>query len=615
MKRLFFATVCVLLTGLVYAAKNDGSTCERAIEITQLYRAVIPSAGEYWYSAHTYDLPMQVSFVPEDTTLSIAPRVEVDFTCTGTYDDPRLTELFDKSSGSYVDMPYVLRCDSSVSEHGVKTYTLDVGDNFRTLLVQAGITHDLKAYVRVVANKSGLVKATPDTVSGACLRSSQMVSLGDTLHIAANDSDKTFTLPVSGWKHDSVRFVWMGQQDSLYAHLTTEHCDFSSADTAAIKEQFAIDAMSEKKYTADEMKELVDRYTFGGNIYYAHFISREAGELIVEKVPTVPGAGGAKTLRLGRATQLPMGDTTVYCFYKTWTGTSFTAPTEHIFRMYIGLTPQIDTADASSYIASYQFSKDAYGTHRMDITNSEMKALTDQALDNYLYVRFFCAEGTSILPGTLNDDCVNGSKGTFVSGKGVQILSNSASNSYYRLYLPDWRGRDIKFAWAGTSKPIEVFFADTCKFAPSASDPRVVERLSINARGNLTITGSDIEKWIPYIADPTGYIYLRLKTTNAAARFTMTSVGKQEEQEPEEPAFESLTVHVACDVLSNGTNAYVVSVSKPQELTLTMGDGMVVRTWYQEPKSTYTLNSALPSGTYMLTGSVAPNRPIRIEIP
>ena len=98
MKRLFFATVCVLLTGLVYAAKNDGSTCERAIEITQLYRAVIPSAGEYWYSAHTYDLPMQVSFVPEDTTLSIAPRVEVDFTCTGTYDDPRLTELFDKGT-------------------------------------------------------------------------------------------------------------------------------------------------------------------------------------------------------------------------------------------------------------------------------------------------------------------------------------------------------------------------------------------------------------------------------------------------------------------------------------------------------------------------------------
>lgn len=612
----------ILLLALAAAAQavvHDGTTCERAIEITREQQILIPGPGEYWYSAWTYDLPMSVTFTTQvlgNASLCIAPRVEVDFTCTGIYDDPRLTELFDKASGSYVDMPYVLRCDSQVLDNGnIKIYTLNVGENFRTLLVQAGITRNLKAYVHVTAHSMGSVKVKPDTVSGACLRSSTMISLGDTLHIAANDSASTFTLPLSGWKNDSIRFRWLGQQHPLHADLTIQHCDFSSADPTAIKEQFDIDVMDEHKYTAEQVTDLVERETFGGNVYYAHFLSAEAADLIVEKVPTVPGAGGAKTLRLGRATQLPLGDTTVYCFYKTWTGTTFTAPTENIFRMYIGTTPAIDTADASSYIASYQFMRDAYGTHRWDITNPEMRALTAQAVDNYLYVRFFCAAATSIIPSTLDDDCANGSKSTFVSGQSVAIGKKTGSSAYYRLFLPEWRGMDIQFRWAGAQAAMKFYIADTCMFATNTSAPRLVGYAQVNAKGTYTLPASNFETYISLekIADPTGYLYMRVDA-NENANLTLTAIGKQPEQEPEAPAFERQNVDIQCETQANGRTAYVVRVLRPEELTLTTGGGMVVATWTQEPKDTHTLSTALPAGTYILTAASAPTRPIRIEI-
>lgn len=612
------------MVGTCMAATTPrGATCEDPIEIDGNVYTKSLAAGEYWFSAWTYDLPTKVSLLVKDTTGMCTPHVEVDFSCTGIYDDPRLTELFDKSTGSYADLPFVLTCDS-VNNAETRTYTLDIGDRYRTLLVQAGITENLRALVHVTLPKSGFATITPDVEGGTCLRNSHMVSLGDTLHIDANDSTTTFTLPLSGWKHDSVRFVWFGQQHDLHADMAIKYCDFSSTPAdSAVNERFAVEAMDSKKFTAKDIDSLVSKYTFGGNVYYAHFISEEAGELVVEKVPTTPAAGGAQTLRLGRATQLPLGDTAVYCFYKTWGGTTFSTPTDHIFRMYIGVSPAIDTADAGSYLAKYQFGRDAYGAHRLDLSSKEMKALTDSARDNYLYVRFFCSEATSILPSTLDNDCVNGSNGEIVSGQATAIRKNNQKTAYYRLFYPEWRRDSISIQWRG-NQDIYLCLDNRCQFTPNA-DRSHIDYLRIAKNSTKQIDTAYIHKyWDTYVTDTTGYIYIRYAYESSAkmadGQLTFTKLHHQTEVDPEPQDYEVLTVRLHCDeVLPSGAYTYTVQVTRPQTVSLTMDDGSEegypIGTWYQEPRDTHTLPTTLLTGTYTLTGSASPTHPITFQIP
>ena len=62
MIRRFFS---ILMLGLlsVAAFAQSGKSCQDPIPVNKSYEGSIPSAGEYWFSAWTYDLPLEVFFL------------------------------------------------------------------------------------------------------------------------------------------------------------------------------------------------------------------------------------------------------------------------------------------------------------------------------------------------------------------------------------------------------------------------------------------------------------------------------------------------------------------------------------------------------------------------
>ena len=88
MKRLdCIVCVCALLLigacAPAYADGPDGKTCYRAIPLETGYVAEITQyPQEIWYSAWTFDLPLAVTFTPENGKNDPAPEVELDFSPT-----------------------------------------------------------------------------------------------------------------------------------------------------------------------------------------------------------------------------------------------------------------------------------------------------------------------------------------------------------------------------------------------------------------------------------------------------------------------------------------------------------------------------------------------------
>ena len=104
MKKLI--VVLSLMMPLVLSAQvYDGLTCETAIPVDTAYEGSVPSAGVYYYSAWTYDLPLACYFYPSTEEVSEL-YLDVDFTCTpGVYDDPKIVDLLNTSMGWGIEMP------------------------------------------------------------------------------------------------------------------------------------------------------------------------------------------------------------------------------------------------------------------------------------------------------------------------------------------------------------------------------------------------------------------------------------------------------------------------------------------------------------------------------
>ena len=97
MKKLFSTLLVVLFATSLMA--QTGLTCEDPIPVDSNYNAYVtvdPEEGykEVWYTAGTYDLPLNVHFIPDNPNSDWGPDVTIDLTCTpGVYDDPMIDSL------------------------------------------------------------------------------------------------------------------------------------------------------------------------------------------------------------------------------------------------------------------------------------------------------------------------------------------------------------------------------------------------------------------------------------------------------------------------------------------------------------------------------------------
>ena len=506
-KKIFSALVLVLFATAVVA--QSGLTCDDAIPVDKNYVGTIPAEGEYWFTAYTYDLPLNVHFSPLSDDSDWGPEVYVDFTCVpGVYEDHKLDSVINGMTDFGLELPVEFLCDRVV-RNGKVEWDLSINENYRENLTRCGITENVQAFVKVYFSEPGEIRLKPDTSYQSCMEN-ERVKLGDTLEILPNDADRVFILPYSEWKKDSIQFTWIGN-GSVDVWVSDGSCEFTPVSTSAyVKARYTSTATQPHKLQPTDIDNAVQNW-LGGGVYFAKVMAKNAGKLVVEKIPLGPIQGDAILLKHGESVELEANDERVFCFPKTWKSTEFVATTSSIFDMFVSNTNEfIPSADDSNVFASYTFSK-ANNSSSLQLSAVDISTLGASASDDYLYVRFKCSDSATLTPMLWDATSCASQSILISSGRTMTILGRSSS-TLYRLKYEDWQGNDFKIKWTGNST-IPVYIASGCSFMLSSVDPNVLIYKNISRRGTATIKAADINACEASV-DEQGFLYVRFNPTN-----------------------------------------------------------------------------------------------------
>ena len=128
-KKIFSALVLVLFAISMMA--QSGKSCYDAIPVDSNYVGSVSGPCTLWYTAGTYDLPLNVHFIPADPNSKFSPDVEVDLTCTpGYYADPKVDSLIRMVEDFDVSFPIELMCDLVVKD-GKNEWDLSIINTYR----------------------------------------------------------------------------------------------------------------------------------------------------------------------------------------------------------------------------------------------------------------------------------------------------------------------------------------------------------------------------------------------------------------------------------------------------------------------------------------------------
>ena len=524
MKTLFSSLFVVLFATNMVA--QSGLTCADPIPVDSNYVGTIDGPCTMWYSAWTYDLPLTVHFSPDNANSTISPKVYVDFSCTpGVYDDPKLSELINDAAAFGVDMPIEFECDK-VFRNEKYEWDLPINQSYREQMTEYGITYNVQAFVKVVFAESGSVRLSPDTTFSSCMNNSEYIRLGDTIDVLANDSDRVFLLPYPDWQKDSIRFVWLGEQQANI-WLALESCEFTpDYSSSYVWDMYSVAKDNPYKFQSQEIVDIIKEIQHGG-FSYGKIIAPVAGKLVVEKIPMSPIQGGAILLEYGQTVDLKANDERLFCFPKKWKGTEFVASTKYVVDMYVSntsdFTPSITDANV---LNKYTFGL-LEESRVLQLSSKDLSQLAVSASDDYLYVRFQCNKATTITPSSwTSSPCVNQSI-LLQSGKTMSI-PRSSKNTLYRLAYSDWKGADIIVEWTG-SRALPSYMSDVCDFVLSSSNTAVI--YNSFKKGTTTVAAADVDTWVSHVGDE-GFLFVRFNpSVQGSAKFTSTKI----EEEPIEP--------------------------------------------------------------------------------
>ena len=509
MKKIFSALFVVLFATSMMA--QTGLTCEDAIPVDSTYRGTVDGPCELWYTATTYDLPLHVYFSPDNLNSELSPEVMVDLTCVpGVYDDPKVDSLLTMVSDFGVDFPVELWCDKVIRDGKVE-WDLSINQSYRDQLAEFGITYNVQAYVKVKFYEGGTIRLTPDTAFTSCMDNAHYILLDDSIDVLADDADRSFIVPYSEWQNDSIRFVWTGDQPAQ-VFLATTNCDFApDANNAYVWNNFEVVADAPYKLYSSQMKEAIKNQQ-GGGVFYGKIVSTTPGKLVVEKVPMNKPKGDAILMQYDQAIQVGANDPTLYCFPRTWAATQFIASASAATSVYFSNHPDFTTStEDANVLAAYEFDKED-GQRALYLSNTEVKSLTDNVIDDYVYVRFQAAAATTITPSAwLASRCVVNSV-LIHPNKTFTVANNS--NTIYRFKYDDFAGYGFVLKWANTLTSLPTYVADTCTFGLTTGDPHVIRYTNIREGKQMTIKPEVYEEWSSRV-DADGYLYVRFNSDRA----------------------------------------------------------------------------------------------------
>ena len=549
MKKLFFALFVVLFATSVVA--QTGLTCNYPIPVNESYNAhveVDPKVGykELWYTAWSYDLPIHVYFSPDSMNSTWGPEVEIDFSCTtGDYSfDHKLDSVINILKAMNVTLPVSFLCDKVVRDGKVE-WDLSIDERYRDQLTEFGLTHNVQAFVRVTYCESGSISLTPDTLFQSCINHGHYALLGDTIDIAANDSNKMIVLPYSEWKNDSIRFVWTGEKPARI-WVAEEECRFTPVEASVyVRAKYDIDKDTPKKlYTAD-MQSAIDNW-IGKGIFYAKVLSEGEGQLVIERIPLGAIQGDAILLEHGKSVKLQANDERVFCFPRTWQSTEFLANTQYLLDMYVSNTPTFEFGDAN-VLTKYAFSKNG-NNRQLQLSAADISTLVASVTDDYVYVRFKCNSAVTLTPSLWEvSPCIANT----ILVTSDQPFSVESSDIIYRLVYDDWKNYNLTVKRSGAKATIRI--GSYCDFL-TANDYKL--RVSIPKNGEITINSSDVDSWESDVED--GFLYF---TIGAKGNMIITS-SKPAEEDPviltNECVESSIKLNVGDELVLNLDSAFTV---------------------------------------------------------
>ena len=578
-----------LLMGASMRAFAEGESCSNPITITKDFQRQVSGAGEIWYVANTFDLPLAIDYYPTLESQE-APTLYLDFGCTpGEYKDEILCSLFCKSKQGHIPMPHQETLSPSYDKEGKLRYHVEMGEFYRDMLLRQGIDYNVQVFVRAVFHGSGNIGISPDPLS-TCMDGVKFMHLGDTVRVKAQDDQRYVVVPYVQWQQDSIRYIWKGDKRVTLA-VMGKRCDFDPLDNSDenMLQYKRLQPGDTLKMTSDDIKRYLDDKTKekDGGLFYAKFYSDAEGVMKIERVPAAPPDGEAILLQYDKDTEVRAnGMDDLYAIPSSWNqATLFTTPTSKAFHMYVGTTSSFTEETA---IASYQFDKIPNG-QQLGLLESEMQVLQAQTTGKYLYLRFQCAQATTIRP-TLwaPSDCVSNTERIHLN---EEVTIAARSKVHYRLFYSDFQDGDMTIEWKCESdNDCPFFLGDSCIKA-STDDPHVFYNDKIGRDSKIVLTKADVASWASHV-DGDGFLFARFNPNKKGTiTFTTTSSGETD------PTYPRTTIHVSC---LNGEDGIRIEVRQAQTIVIRDSNGNEL--WRQDmvPDEQQTVN--LPHGNYVLYG-------------
>ena len=510
MKKLFSTLLVVLFATSLMA--QTGLTCEDPIPVDSNYNAYVtvdPEEGykEVWYTAGTYDLPLNVHFIPDNPNSEWGPDVTIDLTCTpGVYDDPMIDSLINLVNNFDLSFPVELTCGKS--DNDIVEWNLSVESFYRDQLAEFGVTYNVKAFVKVAFYESGTIRLQPDSVFTNCIDNSELVVLDQEIAILPDDSSRVFTMPYTDWQNDSIQFVWTGNAPATI-WLATGECDFlPSTASGYVCAHYNLEPGVPYRIHNKDITDLITANT-GGGIFFAKVLSTSEGTLLTEKIPMSEIQGGATLLEYGQSVTVANAND-LFCFPKNWGASMFAAATTKQVKMYLSHSANF-TASAEDAnvvgVAPFGLENNARALY---LSSTELNAYKSGLTEDYLYVRFESEVPVTITPEMWSASvCADAS--TLIVPNQNYLLASRSGNTIFRMRYTDFEGYPFDIQWQGSGS-LPVYIADTCHYVLSGTNEHILEYVNVSRGKNITIDAATLASWESRAED--GYFYVRFNPSN-----------------------------------------------------------------------------------------------------
>ncbi len=513
----------ILLNALAYTCVEAQSFCHLVQPVGTHYEDTIESAGTYYYSAWTFDLPMDVYITSLDPTCSEPPQVWADLTCTpGVYDDPNVRDLVQDTVKYGITVPMALGCETTF-ENGHYVHHLKLGKSYRNRLQLIGVDYNVQAYVKVVIPCAGAALMEQDTSSQACFKDARWLRLVDSTHVLAYDTLTSYIIPYKDWlaEADSVALYWEGTQEARM--WTGEECEFK-ADVQHAWDYYDLPANGEIHLSKSMLTNAAQHAQDSAGFMYSRVVCPEEGRLFVR--PLMPDLKGATLLRYDNTQTISVVDTAFYCFPTDWTSVEWIADTRKVVKMMLYASPEEEPID------TFKFDLQDSVRRVLDWSKAEMNAIRANASGALLFMHFDCSrEEFKFTPYDLSTTSCVGSSLRLRPGESRA----TGKTQILRIFYEDIEGYPLQMSCVNknASDIQNLFIADTCEFTLRWSTNATKKRCVLykpTARGGetWTIDSATIASWKNRVTSD-GYLYVR---TTADGTIVVTT-DKPEEQDPE----------------------------------------------------------------------------------